>query len=177
MDNLTSSGHTNIVEVGGDKVAFIPGARQTLGLEYFFDLCHLHLQTDNEVRSSTQVTRASEERGPSLAGFARLAEVSQKQQAWRSLLRKLHVRLLYVGRILFMNPFVTAFDRSCISVYHPYRGDGLYRCRISFRCSTVEFISFGYRMWHSLQSLLLNSVIYRVFLYSRIFGIVIINRL
>jgi hypothetical protein len=99
MDNLTSSGHTNIVEVGGDKVAFVPGAGQTLGLEYFFDLWNGHLQTDNEV--STQVTRASEERGPSVAGFARIAEFSQKQQAWRSPLRKLHVRLLYFAVVVY----------------------------------------------------------------------------
>jgi hypothetical protein len=86
MDNLTSSGHTNIVEVAGNKVAFKSGAGQTLGLEYFFDLCNLHLQTDNEVSlfrcmHTTQVTPAFEERGPAVAGVARLAEFSPKQQA------------------------------------------------------------------------------------------------
>jgi hypothetical protein len=38
------SGHTNIAEVSGNKVSFLAGAGQTLGLEYCLNLGNLHLQ-------------------------------------------------------------------------------------------------------------------------------------
>jgi hypothetical protein len=38
------SGHTNIAEVNGNEVSFVPGAWQTLGLEYILNIGNLHLQ-------------------------------------------------------------------------------------------------------------------------------------